>query len=121
MHLSAPIPSSWIWIYSGRYTLFIADHGEDNTEHRMTGKNTMYEAAARVPMILTGPGVIPGTLHTDPASLFDVSPTVMDLAGLAQKNPTNLAGSSILPIAHGKPKQAGRKDYIVSCVIAALL
>ena len=44
------------------YTLFVSDHGEDNTEHRMTGKFTMYEASARVPMILTGPGISPGTL-----------------------------------------------------------
>ena len=48
------------------------DHGEDNTEHRMTGKNTMYEAAARVPMILTGPGVTPNTVIPALASLYDV-------------------------------------------------
>ena len=48
------------------------DHGEDNTEHRMTGKNTMYEAAARVPMILTGPGVTPNAVIPALASLYDV-------------------------------------------------
>ena len=82
------------------------DHGEDNTEHRMTGKNTMYEAAARVPMILTGPGVTPNTVIPALASLYDVctcndspwpsfsvmsessrciDPTVMDLMGLKDK------------------------------------
>ena len=70
-------------------------------------------------MVLTGPGVIPGTLHHQPSSLFDVYPTVLDLAGLAARNPANLAGSSILPLAQGKPAQAGRKDYIVSCVKTA--
>ena len=38
----------------------------------MTGKNTMYEAAARVPMILTGPGVTPNAVIPALASLYDV-------------------------------------------------
>ena len=89
-------------------------HGEDNTEHRMTGKNTMYEAAARVPMILTGPGIVPGTLVTNLASLFDVYPTVLDLMGLTDKTPADLAGSSVLPLAQKRIAPGDRKDYVVS-------
>ena len=84
----------------------------------MTGKNTMYEAAARVPMILTGPGITPGTLVPALASLFDVYPTVLDLMGLASKTPDDLAGSSVLPLAQKQqPTPPNRKDFIVSeCV-----
>eukprot|EP01045_Picozoa_sp_COSAG04_P051285 COSAG04_NODE_21244_length_377_cov_1.003597_2_plen_54_part_01 len=35
-------------------------------------QNTMYEAAARVPMILTGPGVTPNAVIPALASLYDV-------------------------------------------------
>ena len=31
--------------------------GEDNTEHRQTGKNNMYDSGSRVAMILSGPGI----------------------------------------------------------------
>ena len=93
--------------------LIVRSHGEDNTEHRMTGKNTLYEAAARVPMILTGPGISPGTLVTNLASLFDIYPTVLDLMGLADKSPADLVGSSVLPLAQ-KRISPERKDYIVS-------
>ena len=74
----------------------------------------MYEAAARVPMIISGPGIVPGTLVTNVASLFDVYPTVLDLMGFSGQIPANLAGSSVLPLAQKRPIPPGRKDYIVS-------
>ena len=83
-----------------------------NTEHRMTGKNTMYEPAARVPMVLTGPGIAPRQIRTV-TSLFDVYPTVMDLMGLSALIPSDVAGGSIVPLAHGEAPP-NRKDYIVS-------
>lgn len=34
--------------------MMISDHGEDNIEHRQTGKNNMYDSASRVAMIMSG-------------------------------------------------------------------
>lgn len=95
------------------YVVFISDHGESNTEHRMTGKNSMYEASARVPMIIAGPGIVPRTIIHSVASLFDIYPTVLDMAGLSARAPAKLPGSSVLPLAQGRAAP-GRKDYVVS-------
>ena len=73
----------------------------------------MYEASARVPMILTGPGISPGTVVHKLASLFDVYPTVLDVLGLEVAAAAGkLAGASVLPLAQKRPT-TDRKDYIV--------
>ena len=56
----------------------------------------MYEPAARVPMVLTGPGIAPREIRTV-TSLFDVYPTVMELMGLSALTPSDVAGGSIVP------------------------
>ena len=63
------------------FVIMISDHGEDATEHRQCGKNNMYDSASRVAMIITGPGITPGQQITSLASLNDVFPTVLDMAG----------------------------------------
>ena len=47
-------------------------------------------------MMLSGPGIIPGQVLDTLASLNDVFPTVIDMAGLTI--PGGLAGSSLLPL-----------------------
>ncbi|KAH8056191.1 sulfuric ester hydrolase [Aureococcus anophagefferens] len=54
------------------------DHGEMNMEHRQVWKNSMYEASARVPLILGG-GALPaglkrGSVETGLATLLDIFP-----------------------------------------------
>ena len=95
------------------YVLMISDHSEDNTEHRQLGKNNMYDSGSRVAMMLSGPGIAPNqVLGVDKiASLNDVYPTVVDMAGLSI--PTGLAGSSLLPLVNGKGDPA-RKDFITA-------
>ena len=43
----------------------------------------MYESTLRVPLIIAGPGVVPGTIVPDPMSLTDLTPSILELAGLA--------------------------------------
>ena len=50
------------------YIIFASDHGEMNMEHRQTLKNAMYEASARVPLIVAGPG-LPARRHFRPTRL----------------------------------------------------
>ena len=66
-------------------TLFLSvgDHGEAFGEHgRKTHDDVLYEEVARVPFIVTGPrsGSLPSRIPA-PASLLDILPTIVDLAG----------------------------------------
>ena len=69
---------------SSAYIIMISDHGEDNTEHRQTGKNNMYDSASRVAMILSGPSIKPGQLKSELASLNDIFPTVYTLRSVSR-------------------------------------
>ena len=93
------------------FVIMISDHGEDATEHRQCGKNNMYDSASRVAMIISGPGITPGQQIISLASLNDVFPTVLDMAGLAI--PSGLAGSSLLPLANGAG-DPNRRDYVIA-------
>lgn len=66
-------------------------------DHGMWGKHTTMEQAARVPLIISAPGIAVKNKKTSSLVEFlDVFPTMCDLAGL--KKPTNLDGKSLLPI-----------------------
>ena len=71
-----------------------SDHGEAFGEHdnRAHG-GTVYEEEIHVPLLVWGPGVVPGLRH-EPVSLVDVLPTLLDVAGL--KTPSGLCGRSLL-------------------------
>jgi arylsulfatase K len=81
------------------YVLFGSDHGEMNMEHRQQLKNAMYEASARVPLIIAGPDIVSDAAVDDLVSLVDLYPTFMDMTGL--DHPQDLAGTSLMPELHG--------------------
>jgi arylsulfatase K len=89
------------------YIIYLSDHGEMNMEHRMHLKNALYEGSARVPMIVAGPGIVPGGRIESLVSLADIYPTLMDLAGLP--HPEGLVGYSLLPEIEGgaHPRRPG--------------
>jgi arylsulfatase A-like enzyme len=72
-----------------------SDHGFHLGEKAITGKNTLWERSARVPLIFAGPGVPTGERSNSPAELLDVYPTLADLAGLP--TPKGLEGVSLRP------------------------
>ncbi|MCX7012165.1 MAG: sulfatase-like hydrolase/transferase [Candidatus Sumerlaeota bacterium] len=92
------------------YFIFTSDHGEMNMEHRLDYKNAEYEGSARVPLIIAGPGVKPGTAVEALVSLVDISPTLIDMAGC--KQPAGLDGHSLVPEMHGET--SGRPDWVLS-------
>ena len=63
------------------FILLASDHGEFLGDYGCYGKRSFLDVAARVPMILAGPGIEPGRV-TSPTSLVDIHPTLLDLAGL---------------------------------------
>ena len=67
---------------SNTYFIFTADNGFFHGEHRFAwGKALPYEAAAKVPLAMAGPG-IPARSERIPVSQLDIAPTVLDLADL---------------------------------------
>ena len=72
---------------------FVADHGESWGErfadkqsvkgtYHMHGA-TLFEEVMQVPLILSGPGIEPGTVVREQVSLVDLTPTLLDFAGLS--------------------------------------
>jgi arylsulfatase A-like enzyme len=60
-----------------------SDHGEEFLEHgSWEHQRTLYEEVVRIPMVVRGPGVARGRRVTEPVSLLDVAPTVLDWLGL---------------------------------------
>ncbi|MEM7189579.1 MAG: sulfatase-like hydrolase/transferase [Pseudomonadota bacterium] len=71
--------------------LLTSDHGEMLGHKGFWGKSTMYEDSARVPLIATGTGVVPGT-EPAPVSLIDLAPTMTAALGVSADYP----GASLL-------------------------
>src|SRR5262249_8326081 len=77
-----------------------SDHGEALGEH---GEDVhgyfVYEATLRVPLILRGPGVTPGTQVHTVARTVDLFPTVLDLMSVSANQPSS--GRSLGPALRG--------------------
>jgi choline-sulfatase len=61
--------------------LYTSDHGDNLGARGLWGKQVLYEEAAKVPLILAGPGVPSGKVRREPVSHVDVYPTVMECLG----------------------------------------
>ncbi len=81
----------------GRETvvMLVSDHGWHLGEKKHWCKGAIWEQTTHVPFIVRAPGVKPGTVCTQPVSLIDVFPSLVDLAGLA--SPSFLDGKSVKP------------------------
>ena len=87
------------------YVIYTSDHGQ--TVNRSTnlplshGKGTLWEGGMRVPFIVSGPGVRPGTISDSRIVLVDLLPTFAELAGATESAPDDLEGGSLVPLLHG--------------------
>jgi N-acetylglucosamine-6-sulfatase len=83
--------------------VFTSDNGVFHGEHRRRGKNSPYEEAIRVPLMISGPGLPRGRVISDPVSNTDLAPTLLDFAGVkvspSMARPQD--GRSLLPLVEG--------------------
>ncbi|MFO0958110.1 MAG: sulfatase-like hydrolase/transferase [Isosphaeraceae bacterium] len=80
--------------------IYSADHGLALGSHGLLGKQSLYEDSMRSPLILAGPGIPVGRTTSAFTYLFDLFPTICNLAGVG---PTaGLAGRDIRPLAEGE-------------------
>lgn len=86
--------------------MYTTDHGDNNGARGLWGKSTMYEEAAAVPLILSGPGIPGGRTVKTPVSFVDMYPFIIDCVGardadtITHENP----GVSIAELLHNEEK-----------------
>jgi arylsulfatase A-like enzyme len=86
--------------------LFISDHGchfrTRNTEY----KRSPHESSIHIPLIIQGPGLNQSRKVSEVVSMVDVTPTLLDAAGVPV--PTSMKGRSFMPLIN-QPK--GRANW----------
>lgn len=82
------------------YVIFTSDNGLQLGEHGLPFyKTTPYEEAVRVPLMVQGPGIAPGTVADEMVVNNDLAPTILDWVGAGA--PAYMDGRSLAPLAAG--------------------
>lgn len=91
--------------------IYTSDHGSALGAHRLVSKGpAMYDEIARVPLLISWPGRIPGGCRVErPVSHIDLAPTI--LAALGVPVPPIISGRSLVP-ATGDP---AARDALIFC------
>jgi N-acetylglucosamine-6-sulfatase len=94
------------------YIVFSSDNGYHMGEHRLLpGKMTAFDSDIRVPLIVTGPGVLHGQTISQLAENIDLNPTFVQLSGGAPD--TSVDGHSLVPLILGRPVSSWRTAALV--------
>jgi hypothetical protein len=85
----------------GAVVIVTADHGEEFGEHggRYHG-TTVYDEQVRVPLVVAGPGVVPGARIDAAVQTIDLLPTALSALGIPR--PARLRGRDLGPLLAGK-------------------
>ncbi|MBK9923953.1 MAG: sulfatase [Anaerolineales bacterium] len=96
------------------YIIFTSDNGFHMGEHGLSaGKMLAYEEDIRVPFLIRGPGIQPGTTVTQMVANIDVAPSLADMANA--KAPDFVDGRSFLPLLNPETNQSmeWRKNLLI--------
>ena len=95
------------------YIFYTADHGMAIGRHGLQGKQNLYEHTWRVPFLVKGPGIKPGTRAPGNIYLMDVLATLCDLADIDA--PETNEGTSFKPVLLGEKQTVRDVLYGVYC------
>ena len=88
------------------YVLFTSDHGFLSGEHRLRGKETLYEEGIRVPLIIRGPGLPRGESVSPLVANIDLAPTILGIAGVEPLRAPD--GTDLRPVVESPSDYAQR-------------
>lgn len=97
--------------------VFVSDHGYNLGEHDCWSKVSLWEGSVRIPMIISHPGSTEnhGSTCESITELIDLYPTLSELCGLQEDQPTILQGKSLVAHLTGlAPTDDGALAYTVS-------
>ena len=103
--------------------VFTSDHGDMLGERGLWFKMSFFEASARVPLMIRAPGFQPRSI-SEPTSLLDVLPTLVELAGGAVSEiPGPLDGKNLVPLALGAAEPGRRvlAEYAAEGALAPIV
>ena len=93
--------------------VFAADNGLCVGEHGLLGKQNLYEAAVRVPLVICGPNIPQNVMSDAYCYLYDLYPTLCDLSNI--KAPATVKGISLAQTIQN-PKVKKRKDILLTYI-----
>ena len=88
-------------LYEDTVIVFTGDHGDMLGEKGMIQKRSFYEWSARIPIIISGPGIPTNKQIDTPVSLIDILPTLLDLANVSDESRLPIEGRSLVPLMDG--------------------
>jgi choline-sulfatase len=92
-----------------------SDHGEGLGEHgEATHGFFLYQSTLRVPLLLRGPGIAPGTRLPVTARTVDLFPTVLDFAGVPVPQGLKPSGRSLAAALQGRQRPREEAAYAES-------
>jgi choline-sulfatase len=94
--------------------LFTSDHGENDASHKLEHKTVFYEESARVPFIISYPGLkVRGKVDNEHlvSNGLDILPTLCNLANI--QPPKGLMGSSLVPLLNQEKVNNWRKEIFI--------
>ena len=94
------------------YFVYTTDHGEALGHNGLWLKNNLYEGAAHIPLVFSGPGLTPGQRISEPTGHIDFVATMMEWAGLGKIK--ELRGRSLTPLLKGEKESGTRFAYTES-------
>ena len=96
------------------FVFFMSDNGYILGEHRIRGgKVAPYEVSNRVPMLVRGPGIAPGTVVDQVTSQVDFAPTVLAMTGNLGANDTPIDGINLIPFLQDPNSARTSREAVV--------
>ncbi|MDA0677186.1 MAG: sulfatase-like hydrolase/transferase, partial [Chloroflexi bacterium] len=91
--------------------IFTSEHGEMGGDHGMLEKRSLYEQAARVPLLMRIPEMLSKQKRIDGSfGHVDLVPTILEL--MRADIPLHLQGSSVMPVLRGEESLAERPAFV---------